>query len=206
MARPRSLPVLAFVPDALSASQVGVWETDFQSDLTFGDATLAALFGVDPLDAANGLPLADYIRKVSLEDREMLFDRLNQVRLSGGMFVVEYRTHPTPDDVRWVLARGRYERDPRTGAMMGRGIVIDITDSKLNGQMSDRAIFVMPDRDEGALDRIASLAIMARREIDELGERESSPLRKAIDTLLWAVGRALAAAQAAQGDRRSRFN
>ncbi|WP_449409624.1 PAS domain-containing protein [Methylobacterium komagatae] len=195
------------MPDALSASQVGVWETDFQNDLTFGDATLAALFGVDRLGAANGLPLADYIRNVSLEDREMLFDRLNQVRLAGGMFVVEYRTHPTPDDVRWVLARGRYERDPRTGEMMGRGIVIDITDSKLDGQMSDRAIFVMPDRDEGALDRIASLAIMARREMaKKLGERESSPLRKAIDTLLWAVGRALAAAQTAQSDRKSRFN
>ena len=206
MPRPRSKLVPAFVPDALSASQVGVWETDFQNDLTFGDATLAALFGVDPLDAANGLPLADYIRNVLLEDREMLFHRLNQVRLAGGMFVVEYRTHPTPDDVRWVLAWGRYEREPRTGAMMGRGIVIDITDSKLDGQMSDRAIIVMPDRYEGALDRIASLAITVRREIDELGESESSPLRKAIDTLLWAVGRALAAAQTAQGNRKSRFN
>ena len=90
-------------------------------------------------DAANGLPLADYIRKVSLEDREMLFDRLNQVRLSGGMFVVEYRTHPTPDDVRWVLARGRYERDPRTGAMMGRGIVIDITENGWAGALKDVA-------------------------------------------------------------------
>lgn len=197
MSQPASQPVLSFVPDALSASQVGVWETDFANDLTRGDATLAALFGVDPARAAQGLPLAHYVRNVSTEDRTMLSDKLNHVRSVGGLFVIEYRTRPRPGDVRWVLARGRYELDEATGSMTGRGIVIDITDSKLDGQMEDRALFFAPDEASPSLDRVAMLALEARREIDDLGEQETSPLRRAVDAFLMAVGRAIAQGQSA---------
>jgi hypothetical protein len=94
-----------------------------------------------------------------------------------------------------VLARGRYERDSVTGSMTGRGIIIDITDSKMDGQVEDRAIFVAPQREGPSLDHIAALTLEARQEIDDLGVSKSSPLRRAVDTLLWAVGRALGEAQ-----------
>lgn len=197
MSEPASQPMLSFVPDALSASQVGVWETDFAKDRTRGDATLAALFGVDPLQAAEGLPLAHYVRNVVAEDRAMLYDKLNDVREVGGLFVIEYRTRPSPNTVRWVLARGRYERSEGTGAMTGRGIVIDITESKLDGQMEDRALFFAPNENVPSLDQVAVLALQARQEIDELGEQEGSPLRRAVDAFLMAVGRAIAQGQTA---------
>ncbi|TNC08748.1 hypothetical protein FF100_28300 [Methylobacterium terricola] len=61
--------VLAFVPDALTASQVGTWETDSITDLTLSDAATATLFGIDPDRAAEGEPLATYTRAIHPEDR-----------------------------------------------------------------------------------------------------------------------------------------
>ncbi len=195
MSQPAWQPVLSFVPDALTASQVGVWETDFENDSTRVDATCAAIFGVDPVAAARGLPLAAYVRKVLPEDRQMLDDKLTEVRNVGGLFVIEYRTKPVPDDLRWVLARGRYDRNHATGHMRGRGIIIDITESKLDGQVEDRALFVAPAEVSPSLDRLAAIALEARQEVDDLGEKEGSPLRRVVDAFLWAVGQALAKAR-----------
>ena len=197
MSEPVTHRLLPFVPEALSASQVGVWETDFDNDRTRVDAALAALFGVDPHEAAVGLPLARYVQAVVPEDRAALDEKLNQVRQFGGMYVIEFRTQPKPTDLRWVLARGRYERDQTTGVMTGRGIIIDITESKMDGQVEDRALFFAPDSDGPSLDHVAALTLEARQEIDALGEKEGSHLRNAVDALLWAVGRAIIAAQGA---------
>ena len=189
---PLTQPVLAFVLNALTASQVGTWETDPHTDNTLSDATTAALFGVDPDQAAKGLPLATYAGAVHLDDRAALYETLMHVREHGGLFVIEYRTLPTLTDLRWVLARGRYERDERTGTMIGRGIVIDITESKLDGRAKDRAFFLMEEDNETPLDRAAALTIQARQAIDEVPGTEGLGLRRLVDALLLALGRALA--------------
>ncbi|KMO11901.1 PAS domain-containing protein [Methylobacterium platani] len=184
--------VLAFVPDALSASQVGTWTTDVINDRTVCDAAAAALFGVDPNLAAEGLPLAAYARVIHPDDRAGFHDKLNRVREHGGLFVVEYRAFPAPGDRRWVLARGRYERDDRTGGMTGRGIVIDITESKLDGRAEDRAFFIAEEDTETPLERAAACAIQTRQAIDEFDGPEGLGLRRSVDALLLALGRALA--------------
>lgn len=192
MPNPLTRPVLAFVPDALTASQVGTWETNPITDNTVSDAATAAIFGVDPGQAARGLPLSAYTKAVHLQDRGALHDTLRRLREHGGLFVIEYRTLPTPDDFRWVLARGRYERDERTGIMIGRGIVIDITASKLDGRTEDRAFFLVEEEDETPLDRAAALTIQARQAIDQVAGSEGLGLRRLVDVLLLALGRALA--------------
>lgn len=195
MSVPTNQPLLSFAPEALSASQVGVWETDFDNDRTRVDAAVAALFGIDPKEAAEGLPMAYYVRSVVREDQTALKEKLHQVRSSGGLYVIEFRTRPTPTDLRWVLARGRYERDQTTGVMTGRGIIIDITESKMDGQVEDRALFFAPTEASPSLDRLAAIALEARQEVDELGEKEGSPLRRTVDAFLWTIGQALAKAQ-----------
>ncbi|WP_082173611.1 PAS domain-containing protein [Methylobacterium platani] len=192
MPNPLTRSVLAFVPDALTASQVGTWETNPISDNTLSDATTAALFGVEPAQAAEGLPLAIYARAVHPDDRVALYDTLMRVREYGGLFVIEYRTCPAPGVMNWVLARGRYERDERTGQVKGRGIVIDITESKLDGRVEDRAFFFTEEDTETPLDRAAACAIQARRAIDEVAGPERRGLRRSADALLLALGRALA--------------
>lgn len=193
MSVPTPQPLLSFVPEALSASQVGVWETVLESGRTRVDAAIASWFGVDPIDAARGLPTNYFVRAVLPEDRTALHDKLYQVRTFGGMYVFEFRTQPTPHEIRWLLARGRYERDQASGAMTGRGIIIDITESKLDGQVEDRALFYATGKSSPSLNHVASLALEVRQQIDELGEKDGSPLRNAIDALLWAVGRAMTA-------------
>ena len=187
---------LGFLPDALTASQVGIWETDFGSDRTVADATTAALFGLDPMQAAIGLPLAAYAEAIFPADREAFFTNIGRVCEHGGSFVVEYRVCSAASGVRWVLARGHYERDDNTGNVIGRGIVVDITESKLNWQADNHAFFVL-QKNETPLDRLATCALQARHAVDEVAGHDRTALRVAADALLWAVGRAIA--------KRSRF-
>jgi len=137
--------------------------------------------------------MAYFVRAVLPEDRTALHDKLYQVRTFGGLYVFEFRTQPTPHKTRWLLARGRYERNQTSGTMTGRGIIIDITESKLDGQVEDRALFYATGKGSPSLNRVAVLALEARQQIDDLGEKDGSPLRNAIDALLWAVGRAITA-------------
>lgn len=185
-------PVLAFVQTALSVSQVGTWEYDMVRDRVVTDTITASIFGIDPEKAAAGVSITPFSKNIHPDDLRSFEDKLDNMRERGGLFVIEYRTHPTPADVRWVLARGRYERDPHTGNMIGRGIVIDITDSKSDGHVEDRAVFLKPEGSEPSLENLAALAIQARDEIKQLGEQKGSALWRAVDALLWAVGRALA--------------
>ena len=183
---------LEFLPDALTASQVGIWETDFENDRTVADATTAALFGLDPAQAARGLPLAAYVQAIFPPDREEFATNINRVCEHGGLLVAEYRVRSLANGVRWLLARGNYKRDDNTGEVIGRGIVVDISEIKQNSQAEDCALFVLPRKDEHPLDRLATYALQARRVIDETAEHERPALQQAVETLLWAVGRALA--------------
>ncbi|TNC12762.1 PAS domain-containing protein [Methylobacterium terricola] len=209
---PRAAP--GFVLGALAASQVSTWETDVALERTMTDAATAALFGLDPSEAEQGLPLAHFLDAIHPDDREMVRRRIAVISEQGGLFVVEYRTCPAPGMIRWVLARGRYEHDRFTGSMVGRGIVIDITESKLDGHVEDRAFFLaeqgpveeIPVVDQAAregspgddaaglarLDRAAAHAIATREAIDGLDERDKGELRGLVDLLLLSLGRALA--------------
>ncbi|CAX27538.1 conserved protein of unknown function; putative sensor (PAS) domain [Methylorubrum extorquens DM4] len=143
------------------------------------------------------MPLAAYTKAILPADQDEFFTNIDRVCEQGGLFVVEYRVCSAERGVRWVLARGHYKRNTQTGKVLGRGIVVDITEGKLNGQAEDRALFVLPSRNEPPLDRIATYALQARRAVDDVAGHDGPALRSAIDGLLWAVGRALA--------KRSRF-
>lgn len=186
----QSLP--ASVQAALTASNVGLWQTCVSDDRYIVDETAAKLFGVDGQKAALGLPLALYARAIHPADRAAFRERVARVTYRGGLFVHEYRTIPHPKEVRWVLTRGRYEHDPVTGRMQGRGILIDLTESKLDGHVEDRALFVDLPRADDPLDQAALLALETREVIDGIADEAAPALREAVDALLWVVGRALA--------------
>ncbi|WP_411903432.1 PAS domain-containing protein [Methylorubrum thiocyanatum] len=179
------------LPDALIASQVGIWETDLGNDRTVADAVTAALFNLDSMQAALGLPLAAYVEAILPADREAFFTSLDRVSEHGGVFVGEYRVSSGARGVQWVLARGHFERDEQTGEVVGRGIVVNTTESKLKWPVEDRTFFVL-HKNEPPLERLATYALQARRVVDDVGEHERSALRLAVDSLLWAVGRAIA--------------
>ncbi len=198
--------VPAFVPSALTASQVGTWESDTTRDRTVADAITAALFGVDKQTAAEGLPLDAFTQQIHPDDLAEFKNKIAEVNAWGGLFVTEYRTCPTAGEVRWLLARGRFEFDAQAGGIVGRGIVIDITDSKADGDGEDRAFFMRAADPGPSLERLAGYALDAKNEVEELGETRGSILKQAVDNLLWAVGRALASRYALTKRRNNLIN
>jgi hypothetical protein len=186
----RAVP--AFIPEALMASQVGTWQTDFAHGRMACDAVTANLFGLGAEQAEHGFPLTTYTAALHPDDVSIFSDKMQRMRRAGGICVAEYRVCPVPGAVRWILARGHYVADPATGRMDGRGIVIDITDGKRDGHLENQVYFVKRPRAETSLERAADLAMAARRAIDAVGGSDGHALRHAVDALLWAIGRALA--------------
>jgi hypothetical protein len=181
-----------FAPAALRASKVGTWETDFARDVTACDATVAAMFGIDPQDAAVGLPLARYAAAIHPDDRHLFSETVERVARTGGLFALEYRTVPRVGRLCWVMARGRYESDLATGNLYGRGIAIDITESKSTGHADDQLIYLPVPTGDSPLERAVSHALEAGAAVDQISGSEARTLRAKINDVLWVMGRMLA--------------
>ncbi|WP_426955724.1 PAS domain-containing protein [Muricoccus radiodurans] len=182
-----------FLSDALSASNVGVWQWDVAGDCMRIDATCAALFGIPVRLAEQCLPLQAATDAIHPHDLPAFQHQLTSVISRGGLFVAEYRTCPSPTDTRWVLARGRFEIDADGSLLHGRGIVIDITDSKRDGPLEEQAVFLSM-RNEGELSplvRATDKAISSYQELEQMGV-DGESLRALARPLLVALGRELA--------------
>jgi hypothetical protein len=157
----------SFSAHSLVASGVGTWERDPKRGLVHFDSTCAEIFGFSEEEARDGVSMDRIKRALHPDDRKILSDRLRRIQRKGGLIVLEYRTRPSPGVVRWVLVRGRYDPiRPGDRIAPGRGIVIDITESKLDGRAEDRAFFLSEadEADEMPLDRAADLALALHQE------------------------------------------
>jgi hypothetical protein len=192
MATVRQPALRAYTPLALAASNVGTWEYAVPADRVRFDEVMAALFGLDAEDGKHGLPLQRFVEAVHPEDVGLFERKVARVLAHGGLYVLEYRTCPTPGALHWVLARGRFEADATGRIVSGRGICVDITENRCDEGTAGRALFLGAPGEAAPLDRAAEHAIAARKAIDEVADREGRTLRQAADALLWALGRCLA--------------
>lgn len=192
MPKPVMQTIPDFVAEALAASNAGTWRTIRTLQYYIVDETAAALSGLDPRHAARGVPLLRLLRTVHLSDRRLFLERIDRATRSGGPFVIEYRIVSPDGSLRWLLARGLFASDPMTGEMQGRGILIDITDSKTDRQGGGGERLVGSRPIDDPLDRAADLALRTRHAIDEIGGYEGQALKNAVDALLWSLGRTLA--------------
>ncbi|MDB5181489.1 MAG: domain S-box protein [Candidatus Saccharibacteria bacterium] len=117
--------------EALSSGVIGTWLWDIATDKIIGDKYMAAMFGIDIDRATKGLPLSAFIAAIHPEDRVRMEKEVQKILKSGKVFEVEYRTQRPDGSMRWVLARGRVERDANGKALQFPGVLIDITDRKL---------------------------------------------------------------------------
>lgn len=180
------------LPDALSATNVGVWEWEVVDDCMRIDATCAALFGLPAHQASQGLPLQAASDAIHPDDHPVFQRQIADVLARGGLFVAEYRTCPSPNDTRWLLARGRFDTDDHGAVVRGRGIVIDITESKREGHVEEQAVFLTMST-EGELSplmRATDKAIATYQELERMGA-EGGHLRAVARPLLIALGREL---------------
>lgn len=160
----RVLP--AFAPASLLASNVGTWERDPDRGLLHFDETAAEMYGFTVEDGRDGIDPMRLRPIVHPDDHPILDAKITRTENKGGLMVFEYRTRPAPGVQRWVLVRGRYEPiRPGQRIAGGRGIVIDITESKLDGHVEDHAFFLGgADPPLLPLDRATDLALALHHE------------------------------------------
>ena len=116
--------------DAVATGMIGSWSWDVVSDIVTGDRGLAKLFGVPEDEALTGVSIEAFTNSIYEEDREAVGALIASTLKKGDVFEAEYRTIDTAGLVRWVIARGRVERDESGVPIQFPGVLIDITSRK----------------------------------------------------------------------------
>lgn len=115
---------------ALAAGTIATWLWDIPRGVIMGDKNLAKFLGIKKSEAKNGLSTEAFIAAVHSEDRAYIHDYVSRVMESGENYEAEYRLVGKNGAVRWVIARGKVESDPKGNALRFQGVLMDITARK----------------------------------------------------------------------------
>ena len=115
---------------ALSAADgVGTWDWDVTNDIFNADTTFARIYGLDPVLANVGLPVANFLHVLHPDDIDPFRQSVRETIKNCDEFSREYRLLLPGEEVRWVSARGRCTRGA-DGSCRFPGIAFDITKRK----------------------------------------------------------------------------
>ncbi|MDP4002208.1 PAS domain-containing protein [Methylobacterium sp. NEAU K] len=178
------------VARALAASNVGTWEWRIADDVLRCDPVAATMLGVPRAATGRGATFALFFERIHPQDRPRIGSLVDDLQRQGGLYVAQYRTVLEPDDVRWVLARGRFITDADGIVSEARGIVIDVTESSRDGYL-DESAFCATDAPAGGIDRVAELALALFSAAEGLSRKDFQRLKPLLDTLLHEIGRQL---------------
>ena len=193
MIRRQSGPIQDLVFERISASKIGMWHWDIPNDQVTCDPMNAAILGLMPDEAEQGVPLQRVVDAVHPDDRIRFRETTASAREQGGSVTVELRTVPAHNIVRRVVVRGRYEADAGGRMIRGTGVLIDLTDLGEGSRRSEAPLTNGdPGMEQSALDRLVDYVIAARRAIDDLGEAKLTQMRLLTDMLLLEIGRHIA--------------
>ena len=120
---------LQFALDA--GGGVGTWDWDIASDRIYADARFATLFSVDPVRAAQGTPVDEFVKAIHPDDRDRIARRIKEAVAKGADFAEEYRVVGSGGRVRWLIARGRCYHDEAGRAVRFPGVVVDNSERQL---------------------------------------------------------------------------
>jgi PAS domain S-box-containing protein len=110
-----------------SSAMVGTWDWDLRRDKLSADERFARLFSVDPELAAEGLPVADYLRAIHPDDRGRVQDEINDGVTQAGHRSFEYRLVQSDGSIRHVSASGEVIVGEDGQASRFPGVVVDVT-------------------------------------------------------------------------------
>ncbi|XUY30134.1 PAS domain-containing sensor histidine kinase (plasmid) [Agrobacterium sp. rho-8.1] len=117
---------------ALGASSiVGIWDWDLKTNLIYADPNFAEIYTVDPIRAAQGAPLEEYVKNFHPDDLPTFEAELARLFEGQETFNSEYRILQPDGGVRWVHARGRLIRDEATKPIRFSGASVEITERKM---------------------------------------------------------------------------
>jgi PAS domain S-box-containing protein len=112
---------------AAAAGKMSLWEWDFATKRIWVNAAGRSLYGVGPDEA---IDFERFVATVHATDRPLI-ERAVEAALAGpDPYAAEYRVELPDGRLRWMAARGKVERDPKSRALRMRGISMDITGRK----------------------------------------------------------------------------
>jgi PAS domain S-box-containing protein len=120
----------SMLDSALGIGLVSTWSWNIHTDTVIGDKNLARSFGVEPDEAAKGLPLRMFTNSIHKEDQERVIAAIQESVEKNTDFEQVYRTVTKIDGTRWVIARGKLESNVATQTTYLLGVIVDITESK----------------------------------------------------------------------------
>jgi PAS domain S-box-containing protein len=114
---------------ALSAgNSIGMWDWDVAADRVTSTSRFAALYGLQPDRASDGVPFAEFLKQVHPDDRARLQSEIAAAIDACGSFQSNYRLLQADGSVRWVSAQGRAIADVTGRCVRFPGVTYDITD------------------------------------------------------------------------------
>ncbi len=113
-----------------AAGSVGSWDWDLAGGRLYADARFALLHGVDPAEAARGLPPETFFTRIHPADRLRVKMAVAGVLEGAELFSREYRLLAPDGTTRWVEARGRAQHDEEERPVRFSGVLVDITEQK----------------------------------------------------------------------------
>ncbi len=124
---------------------VGTWDWDVLANRLVADARFAKLYGVDPVKAAGGAPLAEFFRAVHPEDAPQVRVAIDKALADCADFSAEYRLVQANGSERWVSAQGRCVAGADGRAARFPGVTFDIT-SRKRAELKREALVMLTDR------------------------------------------------------------
>lgn len=113
----------------VAAAEVATWVWDIPGDRIIADRNLGRLFGL-PAAEERVFPLATYLQFIHPDERERVGTVITEAMHSMDPYEMEYRIRRNDGTVRWVIARGRVERDEVGTPYRFPGVLLDITARK----------------------------------------------------------------------------
>jgi PAS domain S-box-containing protein len=114
---------------ALLAGNIATWTFDIVQNRVVADDNMARLFSVSP-EAAAGGQLEVYLQAIHPDDRAQVTTIIEEAISYLEAYEAEYRVVLPDGSHRWLVARGKVDRDTNGKALALPGVVLDITPQK----------------------------------------------------------------------------
>ncbi|MGE7369025.1 PAS domain-containing protein [Neorhizobium sp. NPDC001467] len=104
--------------------EIGFFTWDISDNTLYADGALAALFGLDPADTADGLPIEAYLKRVHVEDRSRLAKTIRDSIVADRPQQETYRVCNSHGQYTLVTGYGRGFRNRTGDTVRYVGVVI----------------------------------------------------------------------------------
>ncbi len=119
------------IEDMLTIGKMATRIWDVKRNMFYGDTNMAYLYGISDEQAAGGLTYDEFINLIHTDDRDRVTAYMRQVLADDTeVYETEYRTRDREGAIRWLIVRGRIERDKAGKPTSFPAVVVDITERK----------------------------------------------------------------------------